>query len=202
MPSIKALSLALLVIALSFSLIGCGIITTFTSSTDEVVEVGGQVPEWLQLSHRNIASEDSNGEDDLDTIDEDEAVGGADEDDGVTADSANGDTGQTEQATSEVAQAAESGSSESTQQEPSGSSDSGSSGDSEFDNLVAKLVPGTPEYNHYLQHRKDRHETPEQFVRRALKAKEEADKEDSNGSFMGDFDSHSPTGEMFSNDGD
>ncbi|MGM0653049.1 MAG: hypothetical protein ACQES4_09770, partial [Bacillota bacterium] len=191
MPSIKALSFALLVIALSFSLIGCGIINSFTSSTDEVVEVGGQVPEWLQLSHRSIASEDNDREDDLAAIDEedeeeeeeetDQAVGGVDEEDEVTADSANGDTEQNEQATSEVAQAAETGSSESTEQQES-------SGGSTFDEMVAKIKPGKPEYSHYLLHREDSTETPEEFVRRALKAKEEDEKAESQGSMMDDFD--------------
>ena len=146
MPKVKALLVVLLVIAFSFSLLGCGLITSRTASTDEVVEMGGQVPEWLLLSHRSMASEESDIDDDLAAIDEenedeeaDEAVGGVDEDDGVAAGSASGDSDQTEQTTSEVAQAAETGSSGSTQQQETASSGSADSSSSE-------PKPGSREY--------------------------------------------------------
>ena len=190
MPKVKTLFVVLLVITFSFSLLGCGLITSRTASTDEVVETGGQIPEWLLLSHRNIASEESDVDDELAAIDEDE------EEKDVSAES-----GQTEQATSEVAQAAETGSSESTQQEQTSSDQQQeSSGGSTFDDMVAKMVPGNPEYNYYLQHRKDRNETPEEFLRRALKAKEEAEKEESKGSMMDGWN-HSPSGWGESDDG-
>ncbi len=203
MPKLKALLFTVLVLALSFSLIGCGMLTSFTSSEEEVVEVGGQVPEWLMLSYRSIASEDNDIDEDLAAIDEDEeqeeAVGGLDEDDGVTAGSENGDSDQAEQATSEVAQAADSGSTGSSQQESTTQQEpTGSDPVSEW---LARLTPGTQEYNHYLQHRKDRHETPEEFVRRALKAKEEAEKKEAQGDMMGNWD-HSPSGWGSSDDDD
>lgn len=183
MPKVKTLLVVLLVITFAFSLLGCGLITSRTTSTDEVVEMGGQVPEWLLLSHRSIASEESDMDDDLAAIDEDdndeerdEAVGGVDAD---TADSS-----QTEQASSEVAQAAESGSSEGTQQQQESSSQQQeSSGGSTFDDLVAKIKPGTSAYNDYLQHREPG-ETPEEFVRRALKAKADHEEAEQQGSFM------------------
>lgn len=191
MPKVKTLFVILLVITFSFSLLGCGLITSRTASTDEVVETGGQIPKWLHLSHRSMASDDLAA-----TVEEDEGEE-SDEDDGVTAES-----DQTEQATSEVAEAAETGSSESTQQQqPSSDQEQESSGGSTFDDMVAKIVPGTREYNYYLQHRLDRHETPEEFLRRALKEKEEAEKEESQGSMMGNWD-HSPSGWGSSGDED
>jgi len=185
MPKVKTLLVILLVITFSFSLLGCGLITSRTASTDEVVETGGQVPEWLLLSHRSIASE----ENDLDAIDEndeaDEAVGGVDEDDGVTAES-----GQTEQATSEVAQAAETGSSGNTQQASSGSTST--SGKSEKQQFLESLQPGSRQYLVYLNNRKHG-ESKEEFVDRMFEEAEKAaekEKEDS----LGFDDRESPSG--------
>jgi len=170
MPKVKTLFVILLVITFSFSLLGCGLVTSRTASTDEVVETGGQVPEWLLLSHRSIASE-------VNDIDEDEetgeAVNGVDEDEDVTADSS-----QTEQTTSEVAQAAESRQTEGTQHQTSQQQEPAPSGDPVSD-IVAKIVPGTREYNQYLQDR-NQGETPEQWVERKLKEQQDAAEQEGN----------------------
>lgn len=190
MPKVKTLLVILFVIAFSFSLLGCGLITSRTASTDEVVETGGQVPEWLLLSHRSIASEENDIDDELAAIDEedeetDEAVGGVDEDDGVTAES-----GQTEQATSEVAQAAETGSSGSTQQASSGSTST--SGKSEKQQFLESLQPGSREYLVYLNNRKHG-ESKEEFVDRMFEeAKKAAEKEKEES--LGFEDRESPSG--------
>ncbi len=191
MPKVKTLLVILLVITFSFSLLGCGLITSRTASTDEVVETGGQVPEWLLLSHRSIASE----ENDLDAIDEndeaDEAVGGVDEDDGVTAES-----GQTEQATSEVAQAAETGSSGNTQQQAPSSSNDKAKDDTP--------KPGTREYNAWFAANRARGEYDPIYYRWYTqtnggsipfeKWKELQEEKDSNDSIDTDWFDGSPSG--------
>jgi|GEM_PF-5969353 len=170
MPKVKTLFVILLVITFSFSLLGCGLVTSRTASTDEVVETGGQVPEWLLLSHRSIASEENDIDEDEETG---EAVNGVDEDEDVTADSS-----QTEQTTSEVAQAAESRQTEGTQHQTSQQQEPAPSGDPVKD-IVDRIVPGTREYNEYLQKRKQG-ETPEEWVRREIKEREGEDGQEGN----------------------
>ena len=179
MPKVKTLFVILLVITFSFSLLGCGLVTSRTASTDEVVETGGQVPEWLLLSHRSIASEVNDIDDDRAVIDEedeeevDEAVSGLDDNDGATADSS-----QNGQASSEVAQAAESRQTEGTQHQTSQQQEPAPSGDPVKD-IVDRIVPGTREYNEYLQKRKQG-ETPEEWVRREIKEREGAAEQEGN----------------------
>ncbi len=192
MPKVKTLVFTLFVIALSFSLIGCGMLTSFTSSSEEVVEVGGQIPEWLLLSHRSIASEESDIDDELAAIDEDEEEKKED----VTADS-----DQTEQATSEVAQAADSGSAGYTQEEPSGSNDSGSPELSEKQQLLENMVPGKREHLLYLQNKKSG-ESKEDFVDRLFETAEKAAEKEETGDWFHDMDSPSGFGHSKSSDDD
>lgn len=64
MPKFKTLIMFMLVIALSFSLIGCGLLVSRSTDLEEVTGQNGDLPEWLLLAHRNseASSGDRNGE--------------------------------------------------------------------------------------------------------------------------------------------
>ena len=96
MPRIKTLVVLTLVLLFGFSLAGCGLLASRSPETAIDTSLDGELPGWLLLSHRNEVDpnaesdevvnpkdplEDEVGQDDL-------AVGGSDENDNVTAPSA------------------------------------------------------------------------------------------------------------------
>ncbi len=81
MPKIKTFLVLTIVLVFSISLLGCG---SDTAAPEELTGQDGELPEWLLAAHRNVESPDTETTDDL-TEEDDLAVGGTDEDDGVTA---------------------------------------------------------------------------------------------------------------------
>ncbi len=89
MPKVKTLLITVLVIAFALSLTGCGMLLSRRAEPELAASLDGELPEWLLLSHR---SENTFEADDLlnpkDTANDEEAdetaIGGVDEDDGVT----------------------------------------------------------------------------------------------------------------------
>lgn len=122
MPKVKTLVFASVVLALSLTLIGCGMLTSQTADQDLVAGLDGDLPGWLLLSHRSAVDPDAEDdllnpkdpEDESIDLESDEiAMGGSEEDDGVTPPSAE-----------QSAPPASSGSSSASQQPSSSSSTS------------------------------------------------------------------------------
>lgn len=94
MPKHKSLIVFAVVIAFSFSLIGCGLLASRSDGPDDLAGQGDELPEWLLLAHRGTEGPGSERDDDIldaeddDAEESDSAVGGSDQDDGVTAPSA------------------------------------------------------------------------------------------------------------------
>jgi hypothetical protein len=87
MPKIKTFLLLTLVLVFSISLFGCGLFSSDTAAPEELTGQDGELPEWLLAAHREVEIEGTEITDDLPEED-DLAIGGTDEDDGVTAPSA------------------------------------------------------------------------------------------------------------------
>ncbi len=172
MTKVKTLIMFSLIIALSFSLIGCGLIASRTTGPEEVAVESDEVPEWLQLSHRSAEGPESEMEDELESMEEEEPVAEATEESTQTAQAA--ETQQTAPSSSE-------------QEAPAPEAEESA------DDPVIK--PGTPEYNIYMQNRLPG-ESIEEFLERARKLKEKGEKEDK-GHWFDDMDS--PTKGTFSN---
>ncbi len=167
MPKIKALIMFSLVIALSFSLIGCGLIASQSTETEEVIETGGQVPGWLLLSHRSVESPESEIDDELAAIDEDEEVEEVEEDEITVAEAAEGSSQSTQQTNSTGHQVTE----KETEETESSLS------------LVERMKQPGPERIHYLQHKLPG-ESEAEFIKRAQEAQEEAEKDNNDGGWM------------------
>jgi hypothetical protein len=87
MPKIKTFLLLTLVLVFSISLFGCGLFLPDTAAPEELTGQDGELPEWLLAAHREVEIEGTEISDDLPEED-DLAIGGTDEDDGVNAPSA------------------------------------------------------------------------------------------------------------------
>ncbi len=87
MPKIKTFLLLTLVLVFSISLFGCGLFSPDTAAPEELTGQDGELPEWLLAAHRDVEGPGTEMTDDLPEED-DLAIGGTDEDDGVTAPSA------------------------------------------------------------------------------------------------------------------
>lgn len=87
MPKIKTFLLITLVLVFSISLFGCGLFSSDTAAPEELTGQDGELPEWLLAAHREVEGPGTEMTDDL-TEEDDLAIGGTDEDDGVTAPSA------------------------------------------------------------------------------------------------------------------
>ncbi len=86
MPKIKTFLLVTLVLVFSISLFGCGLFSSDTAAPEELAGQDGELPEWLLAAHRNVEGPGTEVTEDPTEADDDElAIGGADEDDGVTA---------------------------------------------------------------------------------------------------------------------
>jgi hypothetical protein len=88
MPKIKTFLLLTLVLVFSISLFGCKLLPTDTAAPEELTGQDGELPEWLLAAHREVEAEGTEMTDDLTKEEDDLAIGGTDEDDGVTAPSA------------------------------------------------------------------------------------------------------------------
>ena len=107
MPKHKTLIVFAVVIAFSFSLIGCGLLTSRSTGPDDVAGFGDDLPEWLLLAHRSAEGPGTERDDDLLAVEDDDddlviadsdlPVGGSDQEDSVAAPSSNQGT-QTAQA--------------------------------------------------------------------------------------------------------
>ena len=106
MPKHKTLIVFAVVIAFSFSLIGCGMLTSRSTGPDDMTGFGGDLPEWLLLAHRSAEGPGTERDDDLLEVEDDDdlviadsdlPVGGSDQEDSVAAPSSNQGT-QTAQA--------------------------------------------------------------------------------------------------------
>jgi len=58
MPKVKALLIASMVIALSFSLIGCNLLPSGSPETETMAGLESDLPGWLLLSHRSESDDD------------------------------------------------------------------------------------------------------------------------------------------------
>ncbi len=88
MPKIKTFLLLTLALVFSISLFGCGLFSSDTAAPEELTGQDGELPEWLLAAHREVEGPGTETTDDLAEEEDDLAVGGTDEDDGVTAPSA------------------------------------------------------------------------------------------------------------------
>lgn len=160
MPKHKTLIVFAVVIAFSFSLIGCGLLTLRSTGPDEVAGIGGDLPEWLLLAHRGAEGPGSErGNDPLEIADDEN------ETDTVGA-LADGDSNQNDNATVP--------STEQTTQ-PSTSQGNGTGDDSSSDDEEPAF--GTKE--HLIWLKKQQEKTPTMGDRERASAAEEAAKDDS-----------------------
>ncbi len=176
MPKHKTLIVFAVVIAFSFSLIGCGMLTSRSTGPDDLAGIGGELPEWLLLAHRSAEGPGTERDDDLLEV--------ADDDDLVIADNdlPNGDSDQGENVTApsgsqdtQTAQAPQS-----SQSSPSGGSSSSGSDEPEF---------GTREYLVWLKKQQEKAPT----------VGEEAEDDEEDDSDWWDSPSGSSSGGFFGN---
>ncbi len=73
MPKTKALIMFSLVIALSFSLIGCDMVASLSPEPEAAPEENDEVPGWLLLAHRSDEGPEVDIDDELESIEDEEA---------------------------------------------------------------------------------------------------------------------------------
>ncbi len=153
MHKVKSLIMFSLVLTLSFALIGCGFIASTSTDSEQVAVESTEVPEWLLLSHRSAEGPESEIEDEPESMEDEETVAEAAEE------------------STQTAQAAEP-----QQTAPSSNEQAAPAPQAEENSDEKTLKPGTREYTVYLRHRKPG-ETEEEFLERAKKEKEKAEKD-------------------------
>ncbi len=149
MPKHKTLIVFAVVIAFSFSLIGCGLLTSRSTGPDDVACFGDDLPEWLLLAHRSAEGPGTERDDDLLAVEDDDddlviadsdlPVGGSDQEDSVAAPSSNQGT--------QTAQAPQSS-------QPSSSQGSGTGSDSSSDSDEPAF--GTKEHLVWLKEQREK----------------------------------------------
>ncbi len=164
MPKFKTLIMFMLVIALSFSLIGCGLLASRSTDLEEVTGQNGDLPEWLLLAHRN--SEASSGDRNGEIIKPKELD--EDEDDDIAAEPADQDSTQTQTASVPTS---------------SGTTSTAPSSEEQKNSNDEEPPPGTKKYLEWLYHQS----------RIADEANDEANDE-VEGSFFEDWKNNSPSG--------
>ncbi len=175
MHKVKSLIMFSLVLALSFALIGCGFIASTSTDSEQVAVESTEVPEWLLLSHRSAEGPESEMEDELESIEDEETVAEAAEE------------------STQTAQAAEP-----QQTAPSSNEQAAPAPQAEKSSNDNTLKPGTREYAVYLQHRKPG-ETPAEFLKRAKEEKKKAE-ENNSGHWFDDMESPSGFGKSDDDD--